>query len=227
MYLRLTIVAISAALLGLPALFNAGPASAHEHRAVGNYEFVVGWLNEPALVSEPNGLSLRITLFPNGVPEEESEEAEAEGQPVEGLEETLQAEIIAGGGAQTMELTLDPAFRDPGHYESVIFPSVVGDYSFHIFGDLEGTAIDETFSSGPETFSSIEDVTEVQFPEKLPSNAELKASIDGVSAQVAALDSSGGGGDDSSDTALIVAIVGVIAGVLGLAVGGYAVSRRS
>ena len=79
-----------------------------------NYEFVVGWLNEPALVYQPNGLSLRITLFPNGVPAEESEEAEAEGQPVEGLEETMQAEIIAGGGAETMSLTLEPAFGDPG-----------------------------------------------------------------------------------------------------------------
>ena len=95
-------------------------------------------------------------------------------------------------------------------------------------GTSKGKQIDESFSSGPETFSVIEDTGELQFPEQLPTNADLKASIDGVSAQVAALDgSSGGGGDDSSDTAMIIAIVGVIAGVLGLAVGGYAVSRRS
>lgn len=188
---------------------------AHEHRAVGNYEFVVGWLNEPALAYEPNGLSLRITLFPNGVPEEESEEAEAEGQPVEGLEETLQAEIVAGGGAQTRELTLEPAFNDPGHYESVIIPTVPGDYTFHIFGEIEGQQIDEEFTSGPETFSVIEDVGELQFPAQLPSNADL-------SAQIADLDT--GGGD--SDTATILAIIGIIVGAVGIGVGGYALAAR-
>jgi hypothetical protein len=181
-----------------------------------NYEFVVGWLNEPALAYEPNGLSLRITLFPNGVPEEESEEAEVEGQPVEGLEEALQAEIIAGGGAQTKELTLEPAFNDPGHYESVIIPTVPGDYTFRVFGDLEGQEIDESFSSGPETFSVIEEVSELQFPE------ELKAPSSAGSESKTSSNSS------SDDTARILGIIGIVAGVLGLGAGGLAVaSRRS
>lgn len=201
-------VAISGVLNG------TSPSLAHEHRAVGNYEFVVGWLTEPALAYEPNGLSLRITFFPNGVPEAESEEAEAEGQPVEGLEQTLQAEIIAGGGAQTKELTLEPAFNDPGHYASTIIPSAPGDYTFRVFGDLEGQQIDEEFTSGPETFSVIEDVGELQFPERLPSNADL-------SEQIANLDT---GGD--SDTATILAVIGIIVGAVGIGVGGYALAAR-
>jgi len=198
-------------------LFSTDNALAHEHRTVlNNYEFVVGWLNEPALAYEPNGLSLRITLFPNGVPEEESEEAEAEGQPVEGLEETLQAEIIAGGGARTKELTLEQAFNDPGHYESVIIPTVPGDYTFHIFGDLEGQEIDESFTSGPETFSVIEEVNELQFPEQLQAPS--------TSGGTPASESS----SSSDDTARALGIVGIIVGVLGLGAGGLAVaSRRS
>jgi len=31
-------------------------ASAHEHREVGKYEFVVGFQNEPAYVNQPNGV---------------------------------------------------------------------------------------------------------------------------------------------------------------------------
>ncbi|MGH9197667.1 MAG: hypothetical protein ACRD1T_18230 [Acidimicrobiia bacterium] len=209
-----------AAIIGitLSGVFSGTPASlAHEHRAVGNYEFVVGWLNEPALAYEPNGLSLRITFFPNGVPEEESEEAEAEGQPVEGLEETLQAEIIAGGGAQTRELTLEPAFNDPGHYESVIIPTVPGDYSFRVFGDLEGQQIDESFTSGPETFSVIEEVAELQFPEELQAPSAAGSTSEGTSES-----------SSSDDTARILGIVGIIVGVIGLGAGGLAIaSRRS
>jgi len=206
------------ALVGIAitgGLLSPDPALAHEHRAVGNYEFVVGWLNEPALAYEPNGLDLRVSFFPNGVPEitEENEaEAEAAAQPVEGLEETLEAEIIVGGGAKTMPLTLEPAFGEEGAYEATLIPTMPGDYSFHIFGKIEDQEVDETFSSGPETFSPIEDVSELQFPDKPPSNAELQASIDDA------------GGD--SDTALILAIVGIVAGIIGIGVGGFALTTR-
>ena len=187
---------------------------AHEHRAVGNYEFVVGWLNEPALVYQPNGLDLRVTLFPNGVPEEESEEAEAQGQPVVGLEETLEAEIIAGGEAETRPLTLEPAFGEDGAYESVLIPTVVGDYTFHVFGEIEGQAIDEEFTSGPETFSSIEPVQPLEFPEELatPPASSSTSSSDSESS--------------SDDTATILAIIGIVAGVIGIAVGGFALAQR-
>jgi hypothetical protein len=188
---------------------------AHEHRTVNeNYEFVVGWLNEPALAYEPNGLDFRVTLFPNGVPEEESEEAEAQGQPVVGLEETLQAEIIAGG-AETRELTLEPAFGEEGAYESPLIPTVVGDYTFRIFGDLEGQEVDETFTSGPETFSVIGEPSEIQFPEQLAA----PATADGESA-------SSSESSSSDDTARTLGIVGIIVGVIGLGVGGLAVATR-
>jgi hypothetical protein len=216
---------VLAAIIGiaLSSVFADTPSSmAHEHRAVGNYEFVVGWQNEPALAYEPNGLHLGITFFPNGVPEEESEEAEAEGQPVEGLEETLQAEIIAGGGAQTRELPLEPAFGEEGVYESPLIPTVPGDYTFRILGDLEGQQIDESFASGPETFSVIEDTAELQFPEQLPSNADLQTELDSLK------NGDSSAARSSDDTARALAVIGIIVGVLGLGAGGLAVaSRRS
>jgi hypothetical protein len=215
------VAASLAAFIGLTVsgVFTDTPSSlAHEHRTVNeNYEFVVGWLNEPAIAYEPNGLDLRVTLFPNGVPEEESEEAEAQGQPVTGLEETLQAEIIAGGGAEMRELTIEPAFGEEGAYESPLIPTVPGDYTFRIFGELEGQQIDESFSSGPETFSVINDPSEIQFPEQL--QAPAPAGDTGSS------DSS----SSSDDTARILGIVGIIVGVVGLGAGVIAVaaSRRS
>jgi hypothetical protein len=215
------IAILASAFVVAGGLFSTDSALAHEHRTVlTNYEFVVGWLNEPALAYEPNGLSLRITFFPNGVPQEESEAAEAEGQPAEGLEESLQAEIIAGGGAATKQLTLEPAFNDPGHYESVIIPTVPGDYTFRVFGDLEGQQVDERFTSGPETFSVIEQVDELQFPEQLEAPAGAGGATNGNSDSTSE--------STSDDTARILGIIGIILGVIGLGAGGLAVaSRRS
>src|SRR5574341_1595440 len=144
MYLRLTTAAVSAALLGLPALFNAGPASAHEHRAVGNYQLVVGFVNEPALAFEPNGLFLDVSFFANGVPEEvegQPESEEEQGEPVEGLDQTLEAEVIVGGGASTMPLTLEGAFGEPGVYHGNFIPTLPGDYTFRVFGDIQGQEV--------------------------------------------------------------------------------------
>ena len=217
MALRLTVAALVAAAIAMVA---SQPQSslAHERRVVGKYQFVVGFLNEPALAGQPNGLFLRISLATEATPA--TEEEEAGGVPVEGAEETLTAEVIVGGGAAKKTLELEPEFGQPGAYAGRFIPTLAGDYSFHIFGDINGDAIDETFSSGPETFDSVEPAADLQFPNPVPDNAELKSQIDALANK-----SSGG----SDDTARTLGIIGIIAGVVGAAVGGYAIaaSRRS
>ena len=90
---------------------------------------------------------------------------EAEGTPAEGLEETLKAEVIYED--QTMELPLTGMWDDPSGYYSVFFPTEwEGDYSFRIYGTINGTDIDETFTSGPETFGPIQNPEPLRFPVK-------------------------------------------------------------
>jgi hypothetical protein len=211
------LVAVLALIAG--GLASSDNALAHEHRAVGNYGFVVGFLDEPAIAYQPNGLSLEVKLFPNGVPAEGDEAAEAAGQPVEGLDSTLKAEVIVGGGAKKMPLTLEAAFGEPGAYEAHFIPTLPGDYTFHISGKVESKDVDESFTSSPEGFSSVDDAKALEFPDKLPTTAELQASINSLQNK-----SSGG----SDDTARVLGIIGIIAGIVGVAAGGVALaSRRS
>jgi hypothetical protein len=197
------------------ALASSNSALAHEHRAVGNYGFVVGFLNEPAVAEEPNGLDLQVKYYANGqVPGEGDEAAEAAGQPVEGLDQTLKAEVIVGGGAKKMDLTLEPAFNNPGAYEAHFIPTASGDYTFHITGKVQDKNIDETFTSSPEGFSSVDARDDLEFPDKLPSAAALQAAINNNSSS------------SSDDTARAIAIIGIIVGIIGVAVGGIALATR-
>ena len=184
------------AAAGLAALIavalTTAVAGAHEHREVGEYEFTVGFTNEPAISDFPNGLDLRVQLGHGD-----------EGTPVEGLDETLQAEIIFGG--ETRELELRAAFGEPGSYVADVIPTEPGTYSFHIFGTVEGTEIDETFTGGPDTFSEVEDSAVLDFP---------AAAASGTDAATLAEDA-----QDTADTAQILAIVGIIAGIIGIALG--------
>ena len=152
------------ASIGLALLLTASFAlagSAHEHREVadGKYELTVGFLNEPAYVNQQNGLSLRVVKLDDATP---AAAGEANGTPVEGLVDTLEAEVIYGD--QKMSLELEPVFNDPGHYQAIFFPTATGAYTFHITGDIEGNEIDETFEAGPETFSEVEPIEPLQFP---------------------------------------------------------------
>jgi hypothetical protein len=149
-----------ALLLAAGALLTGnGLVSAHEHREVGGYTFVVGFLNEPAVQDEVNAVSVRITQPVADATPAAGEEEVAE-TPVEGL--TLTVEVILGD--QSVTLPLEPKWGDPGHYVAYLIPTQPGDYSFHVTGEIEGTPIDETFTAGPETFSTVAPREELEFP---------------------------------------------------------------
>lgn len=143
----------------------ASQAAAHERRTVGPYTFVVGWIVEPAYVDQLNALDLTVTET-------------ATTKPVEGLEKTLKAELIAGGGSAIKPLTIATRFGLPGKYQGQVVPTKVGDYTFHITGTVGTTNIDEKFESGPGRFGGIEDIAPLQFPNTLPSSADLSRTVD-------------------------------------------------
>jgi len=142
----------------------ASPAAAHERRTVGPYTFVVGWVTEPAVIGQSNGLDLTVTDT-------------AGDTPVEGLATTLAAAVITGGGAKTRTLELVPDGDQPGHYTSGFVPTRVGDYTFHISGTAGATKIDEKFESGPNRFDPVTDLVSLEFPDQVPSASDLAAQL--------------------------------------------------
>jgi hypothetical protein len=140
-------------------------ASAHEGREVANgqYEVVIGFLDEPAFVGEKNAMIVEVVRTTTGAAATPTTDEEG-GAPVEGLNDTLKAEVIFGD--QKMELEVRPLFGQPGSYVGYFFPMAEGDYSFRIFGDIEGNPIDETFTSGPETFASVQPREPLEFPKQ-------------------------------------------------------------
>jgi hypothetical protein len=158
-FVAFPVAALLAALVF--AQFGQG-ASAHEHRHVldGKYEFTVGFRTEPAVSGELNSIELRVVDLTQATPAADG--GEATGAPVEGLEETLTVQILFAD--QSRELDLEPRFDQPGAYNGWVIPVQPGDYAFHITGTINGEAIDEIFTPGPETFSSVRDRTELEFP---------------------------------------------------------------
>ncbi len=115
----------------------AAVAAAHEHRNVHEYNFVVGFIQEPAFEGLLNAVSVRITKMPeaeghgnemHGESEEDEEDDENDemsmsmaghghdGIPVEGLESTLAVEVTHVSSGITRQMALEPVRADAGHY---------------------------------------------------------------------------------------------------------------
>ncbi len=124
--------------------------AAHEGREVGDgkYDIVFGWRVEPAYTNLLNGPELEI--------------ADAAEKPVEGLDETLKLEVSYGG--KTKLLKLRAVADSAGHYTSDLIPTQPGDYSFHLTGTIGDVTVDETFDSSKGEFSSVDPITDIQFP---------------------------------------------------------------
>lgn len=186
-----------AAVLGavLTVVVGVGTAIGHEVREVGEYTLVVGFLDEPVYSGEKSGLELRVS---------HGEE------PVEGLEETLEAEVTFAG--ESRELPISPIFGEPGAYQSVFFPTAAGPYTFHISGTIDGQEVDESFTSGPDTFSEVQDVTLGQFPVVLPAAGDTARDAE-----------AGAAAAGTATLALVIGGAGLVAGLVAL---GLTLARR-
>ncbi len=176
-------------------------ALAHERRQVGKYTFVVGFLNEPAIQGQPNGLDLTIT--------------DSQGNPVEGAEKTLKVAISYGGSAPK-DLPLRARFGMKGKYTADLIPTRAGTYAFVFSGSVNGDSVNERFESGPGRFNDVAAPTSLQYPETVPAAADVAQQAQAATAAAQA----------ASQKATIFGLAGIAIGIVGLVVATVALVAR-
>jgi hypothetical protein len=197
------LAAAAAVALALPG----APAAAHEHRHVNGADVVVGWLEEPALAGFLNAVQFT---------------ASRSGQPVE--DARLEVEVVFGdpdGEERTDPMPLEPAFGTPGEYHATLIPTRPGRYTFHVTGTMDGP-VDELFTSGPQTFDDIEEVSGVQFPAQDPSAGELGEAVTQLQQQLdearAAAREDAASAEDAAGLARILAVGAAVAALAAIVI---------
>jgi hypothetical protein len=109
-----------------------------------DYLFVVGSIGEPLYVDQKSGVEL-LAYWPD--PSDPVNSQANGSKPIEGLESMLKVDVSAGDKNRTLDF--EPAFRDPGHYEASFFPTVETTYNYTVFGNINGTSFNATWTCSP------------------------------------------------------------------------------
>jgi hypothetical protein len=233
------------AIFAVACLGLSAPASAHEHDTfkIGSkyYVFTVGSLNEPFVVDNMSGVDMRVSELA-GPPAAGAGKSADKGAAVTGLEQTLKVELAAGDKKET--LTFDPASGVPGAYAANFIPTVQTTYSYRIFGKIGDSPVDLIFTCVTgEVSESAKDDSQVKVsdtitrvskvgafgcpaPRKNMGFPEPSLSSYELSQNTQALATAAQSAEKQAATAQTLSIVGIISGLLGLAVAGLAWKRK-
>ena len=223
--LRVAFVLGAAALL---AALAAAPASAHTEHQVGRYSFEVGFGTEPAYAGQPN--SMQVVITRDGKPASD----------LAGKLDGLMAHAFYGRKAdpkaENAMMPLEPYFGDdwgtPGDYRSFFVPTQTGAYTFELKGKLGDQKVNLVVPSGPNTFSDVNDPAKAAFPAvKDPTTAQLAQRLDRESARLTASTAAAAAAqrdaEQAASQARMLALGGLLVGLVGLVVAGLAWGRRS
>jgi hypothetical protein len=207
------------------AVASAAPAFAHTTKTVGTpavYQLTIGWQHEPTYVGVQNAVQVLVHKT-------------SDGSAVDDLGAIgLQVQVVFSG-QKSDPMPLVGAF-DPdtglgtrGEFDAPLIPTRPGDYTFHITGDINGTKVDVSVTSGPSTFDSAKSPADIEFPAKDPTAADLATGFQRLSRRVDVVASSAKSAKDSANTATTLAIVALLVGVVagGAATAALAQSMRA
>jgi hypothetical protein len=126
--MRIKKFAIAFLIASLVALAIIGSASAHTTVHNGPYSVEIGWLDEPPIVGQMNGIIMNLSTN------------DAAASPVTTSTSGLTMTVSYGG--QSKVLTLQPLGEDtPGQYVAPMLPTVAGLYTVDVTGTLGTTAV--------------------------------------------------------------------------------------
>src|SRR5215216_5150072 len=218
--------------------FSLQPALAHEEADFGDIKVVAGWVNEPPLANQLNGIILMVSQVSNG-------------QPVNNA--PAQLDVTLQKGADNMPLNFQPT-EEAGSYTATILPTQPGQYAVVMQGAVAGQAI-----NGLIQIEDVEDTARFAFPpvastdgisssnsssssNQIPEGLidQLQMGIADLTAQVEqsnvtatqannltqSITESIGELHTSADRAYLFSLIGVGVGTAGIAIGVVALSRR-
>jgi len=156
-------------LLIIPGLF--GNAFGHTIDSIGEYRIEIGWMNEPVVSKETNGIELFVSPLEPGLDLKDQKFHDG----IAGLEKSLKIQLLYKEEKITLSLSADHSI--PGKYYAFVNPTVSGFYQANILGNIKETPI--SLSMHPP---KVDERSYIEFPKS--ADLTLNQLIDGHTALV-------------------------------------------
>ena len=191
-----------------------GIAYGHTVDSVGEYRLEIGWMNEPVVSGETNGIELFVSPLEPGL--DLKEQVFKDG--INGLSKTLKMQLVLED--QKITLPLKEDHNIPGKYYAFVNPTVSGFYQANVLGNIGDTTV--SLSMHPP---KVDERAYIEFPES--SDLTLNQLIDGHTAVVGEVN------DlkesivilEQSDSEKSIGYAGIGLGIAALVIAGFALTR--
>ncbi len=198
--------------LFLPSLFVV--AYGHTIDSVGEYRLEIGWMNEPVVSGETNGIELYVNPLDSSLPLEDQEFKDG----ITGLEKTLKMQLVLKEDRITLPLRAD--HNIPGKYYAFVDPTVSGFYQANVLGEIKGTTV--SLSMHPP---KVEEREHIEFPE--PADITVQQIIDGHTALIEDVNDlkESVSNLEHSNQVNSIGFIGIGLGIAGIVVASIAISK--
>ena len=192
-----------------------GYAYAHTVDSVEDYRLEIGWMNEPVVSGETNGIELFASPLEPNLPLEEQQFRNG----VTGLEKTMKVQLVFKGKKITLPLSAD--HNIPGKYYAFVDPTIPGFYQANILGNIGETKV--SLSMHPP---EVKNRSYIEFPipsdEKqeqiLDEHITIQKEMDEIRETLKRI--------ESSNQTVYVGYTGMGFGIIGIVIALIAISRK-
>lgn len=204
-----------ALVLLLVLIIPSSIAYGHTVDSVGNYRLEIGWMNEPVVSGETNGIELYVSPLKPKVPLKDQKFENG----INGLEKELKIQLVYENEKIILPLSAD--HNVAGKYYAFVDPTKAGYYQANILGKIGETAV--SLSMHPP---KVDERSYIEFPLKITEERkntmeDLKNIQNEISSIKESLDKI-----EQSNQFQTVGYIGISLGIVGIGLALFAIKQK-